>query len=413
MKAIEIIREAGELRKDVLSQILNPDLVKLRAKFRQQRFDIRIVGGAVRDILSNRTPKDIDLCTDANPNEQIEIYKAHGYRYIETGLQHGTITVVLNNEPYEITSLRTETDHDGRHATVSYTKDWIGDLSRRDLTMNSMAMTFDGELIDPFHGKEDLENGIVRFVGDPANRMKEDYLRILRYFRFSGRFGTSSDKETENAIRQCAVGLKNISGERIWMEVSKILVGRNAEQELYKMYQLGVAQNIGMTLPPFLKGLSAFKGGNPITALAYVVDANTAKKLNDHWKFSSSEYKMLMWLIDNKSTVINLPKLQNFVVDGINPEWVAQLAILHRQPHFADQIRTWNPPMFPVNGEDLKSIGVKPGPEFGNTLKRLKDQWKQSGFKLSKEQLLSQVGKQNEKTITPNTNITRRMQSSS
>ena len=167
---------------------ITEELKTLRAAFQACGFDIRLVGGAVRDIVAGEDPKDLDFCTDANPTEQLEIYTANGYKYVETGLQHGTITVVIDHVGYEITSLRTETDHEGRHATVAYTRDWMDDLSRRDFTFNAMAMTFDGVLIDPFGGQEDLRNQIVRFVGNANDRVKEDYLRILRWFRFQARF---------------------------------------------------------------------------------------------------------------------------------------------------------------------------------------------------------------------------------
>jgi tRNA nucleotidyltransferase/poly(A) polymerase len=134
-----------------------PELVRLRDTFQKSGFDIRLVGGCVRDMLMGIEPKDIDLCTDATPEEQIALYRAAGVRFAETGLQHGTITVILPEGVYEITSLRTETDHDGRHATVSYTRDWNEDLGRRDLTINAMAMTFEGQLSGPVRRSGRLE----------------------------------------------------------------------------------------------------------------------------------------------------------------------------------------------------------------------------------------------------------------
>jgi tRNA nucleotidyltransferase/poly(A) polymerase len=161
-----------------ISTILSDDLKNLRKIFVQNSFDIRLVGGAVRDLLSNVNPTDIDLCTDANPIQQIELYQNNHIQYIETGLSHGTITVVPNHIPYEITSLRTDADCNGRHATVSYTKDWVGDQNRRDFTINSMMLSFDGELFDMFNGKKDLANGVVKFVGNPDDRIKEDYALV-------------------------------------------------------------------------------------------------------------------------------------------------------------------------------------------------------------------------------------------
>ena len=168
---------------------ITDDLKALRAQFVAAGFDLRLVGGVVRDTIASIPAKDIDLCTDATPEQQIEIYHRYGYRAIPTGLQHGTITVVLDSVPYEITSLRIDVKTDGRHAEVEFTNDWHADLARRDLTINAMAMTFDGEVIDPFGGQQDLQDRVVRFVGDAEQRIQEDYLRILRCIRFMGRFG--------------------------------------------------------------------------------------------------------------------------------------------------------------------------------------------------------------------------------
>ena len=415
MKAIEIIREAGELRQDVLSQILNPALIELRNKFLENRFDIRIVGGAVRDILSNKTPKDIDLCTDATPEEQIAIYQANSYRYIETGLQHGTVTVVIDKEPYEITSLRTESNHDGRHATVAYTRDWNEDLSRRDLTVNAMALTFDGELLDPFGGEKDLKSRTVKFVGDPTARITEDYLRILRFFRFHGRIGNNSyDPTVEAAIKQTASGLSKLSGERIWMEMSKILVGPNAANEIKEMYKLGVAQVIGLP-DSGNKSFNISLAKTPITIMAYIVDdVATAQAISSKWKMSSQEFKLFHWLVANKQTNLTPHHAEDLVIDGINSSWVYELAVLQNKQNIATHITSWSPPVFPVSGADLQALGMKPGVEFGNTLKQLKDQWKKSRFKLTKEQLLAQIGKQHEKSINTNTtDPVKRMQPSS
>ena len=225
-------------------QFATDTLKALRAAFQSRGFDIRLVGGAVRDILVGVEPKDMDFCTDANPDEQREIYTAHGYRFVETGLQHGTITVVIDHVGYEITSLRTETDHDGRHATVAYTRDWMEDLSRRDFTFNAMAMTFDGEVIDPFGGRDDLQNQMVRFVGDADARVKEDYLRILRWFRFQARFGKPGriDPAAWQAILDNYKGLKQISRERVWSELKKIVVHPRGSALFAVMHEIGMGE---------------------------------------------------------------------------------------------------------------------------------------------------------------------------
>ena len=161
---------------------VKPELLRLEKMFADAGFELVFVGGCVRDALLGKEPKDVDLATSATPEEQISLYNQNGIRFIETGLQHGTVTAVLDGEPYEITTYRIDKETDGRHAKVDYTRDLVEDLSRRDLTFNAIAMRFDGTLVDPFDGMADLHNGRVRFVGNAQQRIEEDYLRILRFF---------------------------------------------------------------------------------------------------------------------------------------------------------------------------------------------------------------------------------------
>ena len=403
MRAHEFINTPVK-REDILSRVLNPALVTLRQVFQKHGKDIRIVGGAVRDIMSGKTPKDIDLATDATPDEQIEIYKSSGYRYVETGLAHGTITVVIDKEPYEITSLRTETNHDGRHATVAYTTDWGADLSRRDLTINAMALTFDGELIDPFGGERDLKSKTVRFVGNPVDRMTEDYLRILRFFRFHGRIGNKSfDPQVEAAIHKAAPGLSKISGERIWSEMSKIITGPNVAVELAEMNKLGILQIIGLPkvgdkIASMAAHLSLVNA--PITVLAYLIDnQQTAEALVNHWKLSGAERDLLYWLVKNKNNPLNLEVAQNMVADNIPSTYVFELASLQRKQSIATAMQSFQKPIFPVSGNDLQVAGVKPGIGMGKVIKDLRDIWKQSRFKLSKDELLAHLPKEDDSNV--------------
>jgi tRNA nucleotidyltransferase/poly(A) polymerase len=204
-----------------LTSVITVELEALRALFQAWDFDLRLVGGVVRDMLSDVTPKDVDLCTDADPEQMMMIFREHGVTFYETGLQHGTLTVNLNGQIYEITSLRTDSNHDGRHAEVTYTRDWLADLARRDLTVNAMALTFDGDLIDPFNGAADLAAKKVRFVGDPNQRMREDYLRILRFFRFHARIANALAIDDETTVARssatpmgCARSPRSGSGPR-------------------------------------------------------------------------------------------------------------------------------------------------------------------------------------------------------
>lgn len=227
--------------------LITPDLQRLRHAFQAQGFDLRLVGGCVRDLLAGLPAKDIDLCTDASPDEQREVYRQSDIFCVDTGLKHGTWTAVLNHIPYEITSLRIDRNPDGRHAEVLYIRDWDLDLERRDLTINAMALDFDGTLYDPFGGQDDLRAGIVRFVGDADARLTEDYLRILRWYRFQARFGrTGPTPETEAALMTHAPGLRGISRERVWAEMKRIIAHPRGYETLALMHQHGIFPHIDL-----------------------------------------------------------------------------------------------------------------------------------------------------------------------
>jgi tRNA nucleotidyltransferase (CCA-adding enzyme) len=401
-----------------------PELVDLRGKFVSEGFDIRLVGGCVRDLLHGDEPHDIDLCTDATPDEQVEMYKKYDVRHIETGLQHGTVTVVLNGITYEITSLRTDTECDGRHATVSYTRDWLIDIERRDLTINAMSLTFDGELIDPFNGKSDLENQIVRFVGDPEKRITEDYLRILRWFRFYGRYGNVtagaiyavppghaiSDfpacniQDTIRKIAALAGNLTQISPERKWSELSKIMVGPNAHQVLRLMTASSVLQYCWLptseTYPNIdeevARTIELTK--NPITVFwqMYTMSDNAYEV----FKWSSNERALFDFLckhyVGGKHVTKKVhPDYDAMVtVDKFNKEFVRELMVVND----CDELKrisfeSWDPPSFPVSGNDIMAVSSVSGPALGKMIKDLKLVWRESGFTMTKEKLLALVNK--------------------
>lgn len=241
------ISKIFETKEPNLSSLITPDVKMLGKIFREEGYEIRIVGGAVRDALLGKTPKDIDLATTATPQEMYQIGKKHNLRLVDTGSDHGTLTFVINNEPYEITTLRIDKETDGRHAEVEWTRDFKEDARRRDLTYNAMSVDMEGNLHDYFGGHEDLKSKKTRFVGNSHERIQEDYLRILRYFRFLARQnGRTSDPETLKSIATHAKGLSNISVERIWAELTKTVKEPNMEQAFNEMQKAGVLSAIGM-----------------------------------------------------------------------------------------------------------------------------------------------------------------------
>lgn len=377
---------------------LNSDLLDLRKAFLKEGFDIRIVGGAVRDHLLGLEAHDLDFCTNATPEQQIEVYKKYNIRYVETGLQHGTITVIKNNIPYEITSLRTEMDHDGRHASVSWTNDWLKDLERRDLTVNAMAMTFDGKIIDPFGGVDDLKNNRIRFVGDPNLRITEDYLRILRWLRFHGRLANRSplDQEAKQAVILHREGLSKISRERIWSEMQKIISGPSGDKMLQEFYSMGLEKFSDMPKLDSRESELAFVRlenarqitKDPVALMACFLDGSwdKLKLLSERWKWSKQE--------SDKANFLSLRLNEPFfnAQDGLaNKKWEQNLTylacrLLNRED--AEFIKTWEIPVFPVSGDDIKALGLPSGPQLGKVLSNLRAIWTADNYQSTREVLL-------------------------
>ena len=363
--------------------IISTSIKTLDKVFKDNNYEMRIVGGAVRDIALGKSPKDIDFATDATPDEMIAILDKANIRHKPTGLEHGTITAILDSEPFEITTLRADTETDGRHAEVEFVKNWEEDAKRRDLTYNAMSMDIEGNVYDYFGGMDDLQDKVSKFVGDAEERITEDYLRILRYFRFQGRLSTPTwDKDTLNAISSHAKGLQNISAERVWQEMGKVLSGNNVASIVEYMALTGVSKVIGLSTNELNKVKDK---GNPIIALAQMGNTTDIVK---RWRLSNTEAVLLDFLVKNKNNTLDAKKVEDMIADGVDNEKISALAILQGKSDMAAHAVTVKVPAFPVTGADLIAKGVKPGPEMGAMLNQLKQKWKQSNFKADKDELL-------------------------
>ncbi|XP_028405426.1 CCA tRNA nucleotidyltransferase 1, mitochondrial-like isoform X2 [Dendronephthya gigantea] len=402
-----------KVQSPLLKDVLTPELLTVTNAFQENGYEIRLVGGVVRDLLLEVQSKDIDLSTNATPEQMKDVFVRNGIRFIETGLEHGTLTAHLDHFDFEVTTLRYDTEQDGRWAKVVFTNDWRLDAERRDLTINAMSMDTNCCLYDYFGGVEDLRCRRVRFVGDAGQRIREDFLRILRYFRFYGRIATDADKhdsETLEVIREMAFGLEKIAVERIWMEMSKILIGNFAPSIMKHIYNLGVAKCIG--LPEICSGkLEEFeavwcrmKNHTPqaVTLLVSLVDdiestevlakklklsnaekllgkfIATHRHLNDHPDFPLKPYQDILVSCPAKCA----EQLRRQVIELLYYEGKSDLA---------KDIETWQIAEFPVNGNDLKQHNIKPGPNFGKILNRLKEMWKDSYYTLSRQELLEKI----------------------
>lgn len=394
MNLHQIINEATmQMKQDRFGHLLTQAVLALNKATQSAGFEIRIVGGAVRDLVIGIDPKDIDMATDATPEQMMQILDTVGIRHEPTGLEHGTITAIIDGEPIEITTLRIDTNQDGRHAEVEFTNDWRKDAERRDLTFNAMSMELDGTLHDYFDGVQDLQNGVARFVGNPDARMQEDFLRILRFFRFQGRLNNPNwDKTTMEAVQRNAPGLKKISGERIWMEMRKILSRPSKIDVLRRMEQFDVLEAIDM--PNNRVGMvRGVDGDDPIVAMSAMLNTvGGLDALRSKWKFPNDDYNKARFILEYRHKPINETEARRLLASPkVKSEYVFALLEARGKGNLGQKLKSWQPPEFPINGSDLIAIGLQPGRELGIKLADLRNKWEESGFKLTKDQLMQKV----------------------
>lgn len=389
-------------------------LNSLAALFQKNQFELRIAGGAVRDLLSGKRPEDVDFATTATPEEMKNMFQAAGIRMINNkGEKHGTITARLHNENFEVTTLRLDVQTDGRHAEVEFTMDWQKDAERRDLTINSMFLGLDGTLYDYFQGYQDLQERKVRFVGNAALRIQEDYLRILRYFRFYGRVASEAGKhrpDTLLAIRENGRGLAAISGERIWVELKKLLVGNHAAHLLELIYELDLAQYIGLPIDGNVEEMKLVcrrtEGTcpKPMTVLSALLrSTDDVERLDLRLKISREEKTLALFLVKYRRDLVKgldeydrVKPFTDFIIDS--RELDAQIKVLELLKYQGEEkllaeLSRWSIPRFPVSGHDLRRLGITSGKEIGATLQELRDIWKKSRYQMRKEELLNSINK--------------------
>ncbi|WP_307139119.1 CCA tRNA nucleotidyltransferase [Pseudoroseomonas cervicalis] len=355
----------------------------------------RAVGGVVRDALAGRPVHDVDVAAPYPPREIADRLLAAGLKVFETGLQHGTVTAVLDHEPVEVTSLRRDLVTDGRHAEVAWTSDWREDAARRDFTFNALSMDAEGRIWDYFGGREDLAAGRVRFVGDPATRLAEDYLRVLRFFRFHARYGQGApEEEALAALREAVPGLPRLSAERVWMELKRLLEGPRPAEALALMRQTGV---LGAVLPEAgdLAPLARLDGpAEPVLRLSLLLPPGTAPDgLTQRLRFSGEEAKRLRALL---LTPPPPPDLQGADLRRLlaehPPGLVTDLALAAEARDGRDRaglrarIAATPRPVFPLQGRDALAAGLKPGPAVGQALARVKAWWMATGCTASAEE---------------------------
>lgn len=365
--------------------------------------EARVVGGAVRNALLGEQPGDIDVATTALPEEIVRRVKAHGFKAKPTGIEHGTVTVVIDGVPFEVTTLRQDVETFGRKAVVRFGRDWRADAERRDFTMNALSVDSDGRIHDYVGGLVDLNARRVRFIGDPAMRIAEDYLRILRFFRFHAAYGHGPpDRAGLAATIAGRAGIDRLSRERVRMEFLKLLVAKGAAAAIAVMAETGLLGRVLGGVPVIagfanMVGIEAVVGlsADPMRRLAAlgVLIVEDAERLAQRLRLSNAESERLVAMAVGWWRIV--PTMGE----------AAARAVLYRlgAARFTDRVlvawarsgaeaadwawrdlallgETWIPPRFRLTGADLTARGVPKGPRLGAALKAAEAAWIAAGF---------------------------------
>jgi poly(A) polymerase len=369
-----------------MARIDLPNVQGLAAVIAALNGQVRLVGGVVRDTLAGVATKDIDLATPLAPEAVMAALKAAGLKAVPTGLAHGTVTAVAEGRPFEITTLRRDVATDGRHAEVAFTDDWREDAARRDFTINALyADPVTGEVFDYFGGLADLEAGIVRFIGAPLQRIAEDHLRILRFFRFHARFGSGGpDAASLSACQTRANDLMALSRERIAMELLALLALPNPAPTLALMIESGI----------FVPVLPEIADAAPVTHLvtreaeAGIVpdalrrlcaliapDPALAEDIANRLKLSNAQRKRMIAVAARAAEDASAPRALAYW-QGVEVA-IDRLLLGNGDPR---PLMDWTPPRFPINGGAIVARGVQAGPEVARILQSAERQWVAEGF---------------------------------
>ncbi len=394
---------------DIKKLIRNKKIMRLFLVVRTHGGVLRFVGGAVRDALKGIPVHDLDLATDLSPDELVEACTEEGLKTVPIGIKFGTVGVIIDDQVLEVTSLRKDVVTDGRHAEVEFTDNWEEDASRRDLTINAVYADEKGNVFDYYNGIGDLENGVVRFIGSASQRIKEDYLRILRFFRFYSIFGNEQiDKKALVACVENREGLKKLSMERIRDEMLKILLTPN----VVKTFRIMMENDILSYILPEPKHLDKLEflshlveeENIPHSALRrlftiYQPDVALAENLALRLRLSKKEKELFISLAEENielSQFLDNKELARLVYE-YGPEFCVEKLLLllsfeqRSIPDLGELIKRINTmviPEFPVRGKDIIAQGVENPQHIGDIIKELKNYWIASGFKLTKEELL-------------------------
>ncbi|MES5098782.1 CCA tRNA nucleotidyltransferase [Agrobacterium sp. BA1120] len=402
-----------------------PGLQRILALLNADGGEARIVGGAVRNALMGMPVGDIDMATTLPPQDVVERAKDAGIKAVPTGIEHGTVTLVLDGEGFEVTTLRRDVETDGRHAQVAFGTDWTEDAQRRDLTINALYADASGEVIDLIGGLPDIEKRNVRFIGDADQRVSEDYLRILRFFRFFAYYGSGRpDADGLRASARAKDKISTLSAERVWSEMKKLLAADDPSRALLWMRQSGVLTQV---LPETEKwGIDAIHGlvaaeqalgwkPDALVRLAAIVptDAERVDAMTSRLRMSNAEGKRLkQWAtspnVDPTVTDAAFDRLlYRQGVEGVvmrlklalaaaRADVSAGEAAMQKIARFStllERAQKFQRPSFPLTGADVLAAGVAPGPRVGVILSELEEKWIEFNFSLDRAALTARLEK--------------------
>lgn len=372
--------------------------------------ETRSVGGAPRNTLMGLPVSEVDFATTAMPEEVTALAAKAGLKAVPTGLKHGTVTVIVDHQPFEVTTLRQDVETFGRRANVKFTRDWAVDASRRDFTMNALYAAADGAVYDPLGGYPDLMARRVRFIGSARARIREDYLRILRFFRFNANYGDGIDPESLAACIAERGGLANLSAERVRAELFRILTARAPHRALEPMDDAGLLISLlgGVVRRIHAERLIHIETaiGAPadalrrLAALAVMVEED-AKRLTARLRLSNAEAARLHamaarqpLLTEETGELALRAALYRLGGRAYGDRILLAWARVGGEPSSAPWRgrlglpERWHVPVFMLKGEDLLAAGLEKGPALGGTLRKLEEAWIASDFSLSREALL-------------------------
>ncbi len=362
----------------------------------------RFVGGAVRDTLLGRQPREIDIATPLAPDAVMRRLSAAGIRAVPTGIAHGTVTAATAKQTFEITTLRRDVETDGRHAKVAFGVDWAADAQRRDFTMNALSLDLHGRLYDVVGGLADLKAGRVRFVGDPATRIREDVLRLLRYYRFFAHYGKGAgDRAARAACRAAARLLPTLSAERISAEILKLLAAPDPLPALRMMQADGVLAVLlpeARALGPLGRLVALEPKADPLRRLA-ALTGRDPEAVAARLKLAGAQRDRLVAILAKPAHDLRGDRAAQ---RRALYRWGAALyrdrvllAAARRGRHDVGRLlrfaSTWRAPRFPLRGRDLVTAGVAPGPEVGRLLVDLEAWWINDDFRATAAQCRAEM----------------------